>query len=79
MTEFTVVSTREEAFKVWDRRGVIIREDDGYYFVYPRLGRGIKYPGFDLKRDCCLNTFISREKAEQWALDMGYLSSFIRS
>jgi hypothetical protein len=30
------------------------------------------YPGFDLRRDCCLNNFVSVEKAKQWVTAKGW-------
>lgn len=76
---YNIISNRAEAFQAWDRRNVIIREDSGYYFIYPLIGRGYKYPNFDLKRECCLSTFVSENKAFQWAKEKGYDYALIKS
>jgi len=79
MIDYEVISSRQEAMAAWDKTSVIIREDDGYYFVYPLLGRGYKYPTFDLKRQCCLNTFLSEQKAIEWAEARGYKFSILNN
>jgi hypothetical protein len=66
------ISTREQALAAWDKRSVVIRESGDYAFVYPLLRKGVKYPGFDLRRDCCLNNFVSVEKAKAWVEAKGW-------
>lgn len=66
------ISTREQALAAWDRKAVVIRENGGYAFVYPLLRKGVMYPGFDLRRDCCLNNFVSVEKARDWVVAKGW-------
>lgn len=61
------VATREDVFAVWDRKGVIIREQAGFVFVYPALGRGVKYRDYDLRHECCLDSFVGLDKAVLWA------------
>lgn len=78
MVDYIVISSREQAIKAWDREQVIIREDEGYYFIYPLLGKGYKYPSFDLRRDCCLNTFVNYEMAAKWSKEAGYQHTFLR-
>lgn len=72
MGDLEIVSTREEALASWDRKKVIVREVGGPVFVYPMLGRGVKYPTLDLRRDCCLNNFVSVEKAINWVRAKGW-------
>ena len=78
MVDYKVISSRRQAMEAWDKQTVIIREDEGYFFVYPMLGRGFKYPNFDLKRECCLNTFLSEDKAVDWADSMDYQYAILR-
>ena len=78
MTELRIVASRQEALAAWDKKGVIVREEDGYVFVYPLLGKGIKYPDFDLRRECCLNTFMSVEGALPWIKSKGYGYHIVR-
>jgi hypothetical protein len=66
------ISSREQALAAWDRKAVVIRENGDYTFVYPLLRKGVMYPGFDLRRDCCLNNFVSVEKAKQWVTAKGW-------
>lgn len=66
------VNTREDVFAVWDRRGVIIRESGGFVFAYPALGRGVKYRDFDLRHECCLESFVALDKAKLWAGMKGF-------
>jgi len=61
------ITSREAALKAWDRDSVIIRTHGDYVFVYPMLGKGFRYPNFDLRRDCCLNNFVSLARAVDWA------------
>jgi len=79
MSGYKIITSKTEAFAAWDRKSVIVREDHGYYFVYPMISRGYKYPNFDLKRECCLNTFMSSEKAFQWSSEKGYSYTLLRS
>lgn len=78
MLEYKVISNREQAFNAWDRSSVIIREEDGFYFIYPLIKRGYKYPNFNLKRECCLNTFITEERAHEWVAENGYVGVVLR-
>lgn len=72
MSDLTIITSREDVFKEWDKKSVIIRQDDGFIFVYPLLARGVKYPDFDLRRECCLNNFVNVDQAVQWANSRNY-------
>lgn len=67
------ITTKEDALKVWDKEGVIIREEEGYVYVYPLLGKGVMYPNFDLRRECNLMGFSSIDQAVFWARSRGYV------
>ncbi len=69
--ELREVATREDVFSVWDRKAVIIREQSGFVFVYPALGRGVRYRDFDLRHECCLDSFVDISKAKLWAFTKG--------
>lgn len=69
----TEVTCKQEALEVWDREGVIIREEDGYVYVYPLLQKGIMYPNFDLRRECNLMGFSNIDQAIFWAKSRGYI------
>lgn len=67
------IKTKKEALEAWDREGVIIRQDDDYVYVYPKLGRGYMYPNFDLRRECNLMGFYDIDQAVFWANSRGYI------
>lgn len=67
------ITCKKEALEVWDREGVIIREEDGYVYVYPLLTKGIMYPNFDLRRECNLMGFSDIDQAIFWAKSRGYV------
>ena len=69
----TEITDKDEALDAWDRERVIIREDDGYVYVYPLLGKGFMYPNFDLRRECNLQGFSDVEHALFWAKSRGYM------
>ena len=68
----TLITTREEAMIAWDRRSVIVKDEDGCVYVYPMIGRGYCYPGFDLQREACLQVFNDLRQAQLWAAAQGY-------
>ncbi len=67
------ITSKQEALKAWDKEGVIIRKDDDYVYVYPLLGKGYMYPGFDLRRECNLMGFSDIDQAVFWAKSKGYV------
>jgi len=71
-TTITEITTKDEALEAWDKEGVVIREDDGYVYVYPLLGRGVTYHNFDLRRECNLMGFSDIDQALFWAKGRGY-------
>lgn len=71
------IKSKREALEAWDHEGVIIRKEDDYVYVYPRLGRGYMYPEFDLRRECNLMGFYDVEQAVFWANSRGYSSYII--
>ena len=77
--ELVEVTSREDALTAWDNVAVLIKEDSGYVYVYPSLGKGYWYPKFDLMRECCLMGFVSTEQAELWARSKGYVAEVLRS
>jgi hypothetical protein len=78
-TTIAEVSSKAEALEAWDKEGVVIREDDGYVYVYPLLGKGVMYPNFDLRRECNLMGFSDVEQAVFWAKSRGYVPHVIGS
>lgn len=74
MIETTIeITSKKEAMDAWNREGVIIREDDGYVYVYPLLPKGVMYPNFDLRRECNLMGFSDVNQAVFWAKSKGYV------
>lgn len=73
------ITTKTEALEAWDREGVLIREEDGYVYVYPHLGRGVMYPNFDLRRECNLMGFSDVDQAVFWAKSRGYVPTVLGS
>lgn len=67
------ITSKKDAMEAWDREGVIIKMEDGYVYVYPRLGRGYIYPNFDLRRTCNLMGFYNIDQAVFWAKSRGYV------
>lgn len=72
LLDFTEIGCKDEAMEAWDGEGVIVREEDGYVYVYPLLGRGYIYPEFDLRRECNLMGFADIDQAILWAKSKGY-------
>lgn len=72
MSKPLVVTNREQALSAWDKRSVIVRESGGIVFVYPMLGKGIRYPNFNLMLECYLGNFINRVQALNWVNEKGY-------
>lgn len=71
------ITNKTEALESWDREGVLIREEDGYVYVYPLLGRGVMYPNFDLRRECNLMGFSDVDQAIFWAKSRGYVPTVL--
>lgn len=69
----TEITTKNEALEAWDRENVVVREDGGYVYVYPLLGRGYMYPNFDLRRECNLMGFSDVGQALFWAKSRNYV------
>lgn len=72
LATMTEIESKDQAMEAWDRDSVIIREDDGYVYVYPLLKRGVMYPNFDLRRECNLMGFTDINQAIFWAKSRGY-------
>lgn len=73
------ITSKEDALEAWDRESVIIREEDSYVYVYPLLSRGVRYPNFDLRRECNLMGFSNIEQALLWAKSRGYVPHIMGS
>lgn len=69
---YTVITSREDVYRAWNKKSVIIRQDEECIFVYPLLDRGVEYPEFDLRRECCLNYFVNIDQAIQWTDSRNY-------
>jgi hypothetical protein len=67
-----IITSLPDVFTNWDKKSVIIRQEGGFVFVYPMLGRGVKYPDFDLRRECCLNNFMTIDQAVAWCMAKGF-------
>ena len=74
----TEIKNKQDAYEAWDREGVIIRQEDDYVYVYPRLGKGYIYPNFDLRRECNLMGFSDIDQATFWAKSKGYVPYVLR-
>ena len=77
--ELVEIASKEDALAAWDNEAVLIREDEGYVYVYPALGKGYYYPQFDLMRECCLMGFVSTDQASLWARSKGYVAYEVRN
>ena len=50
-----VIRNRSDVYASWDKKTVVIREQaQGSAIVYPQLGRGVTYHGFDLRESYVL-------------------------
>ena len=72
------IKNKQDAYEAWDREGVIIRQEDDYVYVYPRLGKGYTYSNFDLRRECNLMGFSDIDQATFWAMSKGYVPYILR-
>ena len=72
VSTITEITTKSDVYEAWDKESVVIREEDGYVYVYPLLGRGFMYPNFDVRRECNLMGFSDVEQALLWAQSKGY-------
>ena len=72
ITSSTEISSKQDALEAWDQKTVIVRDDEDYVYVYPCLGRGVSYLGFDLRRECTLMGFLRVDQAVYWAQSRGY-------
>jgi len=66
------IKNKNSAYEAWDKESVIIREVDNFVYVYPMLGRGYSYYGFNLRQECNLMGFSNLDQAVLWAQSRGY-------
>jgi hypothetical protein len=72
------IKNKGDAYEAWDKSSVIVRELDGYVYVYPMITRGYNYYGFNLREECNLMGFSEIEQAKLWANSKGYEVTVIR-
>ena len=55
MAKPSVIRGRDDVYRVWDKRSVVIREQGmGSTIVYPALPRGVEYRNFALREEYVL-------------------------
>lgn len=78
MEQFVKVRDRHDAYRVWDKRSVVIRvHEDGRTTVYPSLPRGVRYFGFSLRDEYVIARLATLQDAIRYCNHCYYVWSVI--
>ena len=62
-----VIRSREDVYRVWDKRSVVIREQAvGSTIVYPQLPRGVTYQNYTLREGYILASLQTISEGILW-------------